>query len=88
MPLTNVTSLQNSSNYFLDFEINISSNGLFRGGNPIVMHFGTNYDFVEKGATNAVILLPLLKSQSSTILNSPKPKVVNESTYHGHFSHE
>lgn len=60
----------------------------FRGGNPIVMHFGTNYDFVEKGATNAVILLPLLKSQSSTILNSPKPKVVNESTYHGHFSHE
>ena len=20
----------------------------FRGGNPIVMHFGTNYDFVEK----------------------------------------
>ena len=52
------------------------------------MHFGTNYDFVEKGATNAVILLPLLKSQSSTILNSPKPKVVNESTYHGHFSHE
>ena len=67
----------------------IPGNGkTFRGGNPIVMHFGTNYDFVEKGATNAVILLPLLKSQSSTILNSPKPKVVNESTYHGHFSHE